>query len=108
MTISGIAFIFTRESLGENRISPELKKRFGGVLIANEGFDLEKAQQVIAAGEADAVSFGKIFIANPDLPHRLKLNVPLNPYHSETFYGYGLQNPTVGYTDYPSLSTEVV
>lgn len=104
----GIAFIFTRESLGENRISPELKKRFGGVLIANEGFDLEKAQQVIAAGEADAVSFGKIFIANPDLPHRLKLNVPLNPYHSETFYGYGLQDPTVGYTDYPSLSTEVV
>lgn len=104
----GLAFIFTRESLGENRISPELKKRFGGVLIANEGFDLEKAQQVIAAGEADAVSFGKSFIANPDLPQRLKLNEPLNPYHSETFYGYGLQDPKAGYTDYPSLLTEAV
>ena len=103
----GIAFIFTRESLGANRISPELKKRFGGVLIANEGFNRETAQQVVAAGEADAVSFGKDFIANPDLPRRLQLNLPLNPYHSETFYGYGLQDPRVGYTDYPSLETEV-
>lgn len=104
----GIAFIFTRESLGANRIGPELKKRFGGVLIANEGFNRETAQQVVAAGEADAVSFGKVFIANPDLPRRLRLNLPLNPYHSETFYGYGLQDPRVGYIDYPSLEAEVV
>ena len=104
----GIAFIFTRESLGANRIGPELKKRFGGVLIANEGFNRETAQQVVAAGEADAVSFGKVFIANPDLPRRLQLNLPLNPYHSETFYGYGLQDPRVGYIDYPSLEAEVV
>lgn len=103
----GIAFIFTRESLGENRISPELKKRFGGVLIANEGFNRETAQQVVAAGEADAVSFGKDFISNPDLPRRLQLNVPLNPYHPETFYGYGLADPRVGYTDYPSLIAEI-
>lgn len=104
----GIAFIFTRESLGENRISPELKKRFGGVLIANEGFNRETAQQVVAAGEADAVSFGKDFISSPDLPRRLQLNLPLNPYHPETFYGYGLQDARVGYTDYPSLEAEVV
>lgn len=102
----GIAFIFTRESLGENRISPALKKRFGGVLIANEGFNRETAQQVISAGEADAVAFGKDFISNPDLPRRLKLNVQLNPYHTETFYGYGLQEPEKGYTDYPSLVSE--
>lgn len=103
----GIAFIFTRESLGENRISPELKKRFGGVLIANEGFNRETAQQVVAAGEADAVSFGKDFISTPDLPRRLQLNVPFNPYHPETFYGYGLQDAKVGYIDYPSLVAEV-
>lgn len=103
----GIAFILTRESLGENRISPELKKRFGGVLIANEGFNRETAQQVIAAGEADAVSFGKDFIANPDLPRRLYLNAPLNPCHPETFYGYGLADPREGYTDYPSLIAEI-
>jgi N-ethylmaleimide reductase len=103
----GIAFIFTRESLGENRISPQLKKRFGGVLIANEGFNRETAQQVLDAGEADAVSFGKLFIANPDLPRRLQLNVPLNPFDAKTFYGYGLPDPQVGYTDYPGLVAEV-
>jgi 2,4-dienoyl-CoA reductase-like NADH-dependent reductase (Old Yellow Enzyme family) len=103
----GIAFIFTRESLGANRISPELKKRFGGVLIANEGFNRETAQQVIAAGEADAVSFGKDFISTPDLPRRVQLNVPFNPYHPETFYGYGLQDAKVGYIDYPNLVAEV-
>jgi len=103
----GIAFIFTRESLGENRISPELKKRFGGVLIANEGFNRETAQQVIAAGEADAVSFGKDFIGTPDLPRRLQLNVALNPYHPETFYGYGVPDPRTGYTDYPSVVAEI-
>lgn len=103
----GIAFIFTRESLGEIRISPELKKRFGGVLIANEGFNRETAQQVIAAGEADAVSFGKDFIGTPDLPRRLQLNVALNPYHPETFYGYGVPDPRTGYTDYPSVVAEI-
>jgi N-ethylmaleimide reductase len=101
-----IAFIFTRESLGEKRISPTLKKIFGGVLIANEGFNRESAQQVLDAGEADAVSFGKLFISNPDLPRRLQLNVPLNPFHVETFYGYGLADPEVGYIDYPSLVAE--
>lgn len=100
----GLAFLFTRESLGENRISPELKKRFGGVLIANEGFDREKAVREIESGKADAVSFGKLFISNPDLPERLKLDAPLNPFRPETFYGYGLENPAAGYTDYPSLS----
>jgi len=102
----GIAFIFTRESLGDDSIGPELKKRFGGVLIANEGYTRETAMQVLASGEADAVAFGKDYIANPDLPRRLQLNLPLNPYHSETFYGAGQQNLSVGYTDYPSLVAE--
>jgi len=102
----GIAFIFTRESLGENRLSPELKKRFGGVLIANEAFSRETAQQVLDAGEADAVSFGKTFIANPDLPRRLQENVALNPYDNTTFYGYGQPNVAVGYTDYGSLGAQ--
>ncbi|OIR11069.1 N-ethylmaleimide reductase [mine drainage metagenome] len=102
----GIAFIFTRESLGENRISPQLKKRFRGVLIANEGFNRETAEQVIAASEADAVSFGKDFISNPDLPRRLQLNKPLASFHPETFYGYGLQDPRVGYTDYQAMEVE--
>ena len=99
----GVAFIFTRESLGEKRISPELKKRFSGVFIANEGFNGESAQQELDAGNADAVAFGKDFIATPDLPRRLQLKVALNPYNMATFYGYGQPDPVVGYTDYPSL-----
>ncbi|PPD31662.1 MAG: alkene reductase [Methylomonas sp.] len=103
----GIAFIFTRESKADDWISPALKKRFGGVLIANESFTLQTAEQVLAAGEADAISFGKDFIANPDLPHRLKLNTQLNPYHAGTFYGAGQADPVKGYTDYPSLLAEI-
>ena len=99
----GIAFIFTREALGADRISPELKKRFGGVLIANEGFTRETAQNEIASGQADAVSFGKEYIANPDLPQRLFAGAALNPYHPETFYGFGQTDRRLGYTDYPSL-----
>ncbi len=103
----GIAFIFTRESLGDKRISPELKKRFAGVLIANESFNRDTARQVLAAGEADAVSFGKDFISNPDLVRRLQLDVALNPYDADTFYGHGLQRPEVGYTDYPCWESVV-
>ena len=56
--------------LGENRIGPALRRTFGGVYIANEGFTKETAEQVINSGEADAVAFGKLIIANPDLPKR--------------------------------------
>ncbi|GAB2180909.1 alkene reductase [Denitratisoma sp. agr-D3] len=98
-----VAFVFTRESLGEGRISPELKKRFKGVFIANEGFNRETAEQELASGHADAVAFGKTFIANPDLPRRLQLNVAQNPFDMATFYGYGQTDFTKGYTDYPTL-----
>lgn len=96
-----IAFIFARESLGENRIGPQLKAAFDGFYIANEGFDGSNAQQVLDAGEADAVSFGKLIIANPDLPRRLQENLPMNPPDFNTFYGVGLADPVTGYTDYP-------
>ncbi len=68
-----IAFLCVREHLGEPRLGPELKAAFGGVYIANENFDRETAERVIESGEADAVAFGKKFIANPDLPGRLAL-----------------------------------
>jgi N-ethylmaleimide reductase len=95
----GIAFICARESLGENRLGPQLKQAFGGVYIANEKMSKEIAENVIATGEADAVAFGKLFIANPDLPRRLKDNAPLNPPRPETFYSGNAE----GYTDYPAL-----
>ena len=95
----GLAFLCAREHLGEGRIGPELKQVFGGVYIANEGFTGETAQEVIAKGEADAVAFGKLFIANPDLPARLARGAELNAWAQETFYGGGAN----GYTDYPAL-----
>ena len=100
----GIAFIFTREAQGADSISPRLKKLFGGVLIANEKFTRATAQQAIAGGAADAVSWGKEFIANPDLPRRLFIDASLNAYNPETFYGAGQTDRKVGYTDYPSLA----
>lgn len=100
----GIAFIFTREAQHDDSISPQLKKLFGGVLIANEGFTRASAAQAINAGQADAVSWGKEFISNPDLPQRLFKDSALNPYNPETFYGYGQPDRQVGYTDYPSLA----
>jgi 2,4-dienoyl-CoA reductase-like NADH-dependent reductase (Old Yellow Enzyme family) len=97
----GIAFICAREHAGEDRIGPELKAAFGGVFVANEGFTQESAEKVLAAGEADAVAFGKLFISNPDLPKRFALHAPLNEWKSDLFYRGG----AAGYVDYPSLES---
>lgn len=96
----GIAYLCAREHLGPDRIGPQLKAAFGGVYIANEAFTPESAQQVLDAGEADAVAFGKEFIANPDLPRRFAEKAPLNPQDKTTFYSAGPK----GYTDYPALA----
>jgi len=95
-----IAFICARESVGPGRIGPELKKAFGGVYIANEKFTAESAAHMVETGEADAVAFGKLFIANPDLPERLRTGAPLNEPDQATFYVPGAK----GYTDYSSLA----
>ena len=95
----GLAFIATREKLGPDSIGPAIKDAFGGPLIANEGFDQKNAEQILEAGKADAVAFGKLFIANPDLPQRFAKAAPLNPWDSATFYSGGAK----GYTDYPAL-----
>jgi N-ethylmaleimide reductase len=68
-----------------------------GVLISAGGFTGETAEAAIADGHADAIAFGRIFIANPDLPRRLRHGFPLTPYNRATFYG----GEEVGYTDYP-------
>jgi N-ethylmaleimide reductase len=68
-----------------------------GVLITAGGFTGEAAEAAIAAGHADAIAFGRIFISNPDLPRRLREGFPLTPYNRATFYG----GEEKGYTDYP-------
>jgi len=95
-----IAFICARESVKAPRLGPELKSLFGGPYVANEGFTRESAEAALAAGEADAVAFGKLFLANPDLPRRFAMNAPLNAWDAATFYADGPE----GYTDYPVLA----
>ena len=95
----GIAFICTREHFDAPALSPELKKAFGGALIANEAFTRESASQAVTDGAADAVAFGKLFIANPDLVDRFRQNTPLNAPDMNTFYGGGAK----GYVDYPAM-----
>ena len=95
----GLAFICARESLDEPRLGPALKKAFGGVYIANQKLTQEDGARLLARGEADAVAYGVLFIANPDLPLRFAKNAPLNTPVPETFYAPG----SVGYTDYPFL-----
>jgi N-ethylmaleimide reductase len=68
-----------------------------GVLITAGGFTGETAEAAIAAGHADAIAFGRIFISNPDLPRRLREGFPLTPYNRATFYG----GEEKAYTDYP-------
>jgi N-ethylmaleimide reductase len=76
-----------------------LRKRFSGAYIANNGFDFELANKVLAADAANLIAFGKPFISNPDLVERLKRGAPLNEWDKATFYGGGAK----GYTDYPVL-----
>jgi 2,4-dienoyl-CoA reductase-like NADH-dependent reductase (Old Yellow Enzyme family) len=94
-----LAFICARDPLGPAHLGRKLKDAFGGVVVTNEGYTRETAEQVVQSGEADAVAFGKLFIANPDLPRRFAENVILNAPAPETFYSQGNK----GYIDYPSL-----
>ena len=77
----------------------ELKEIFGGPLLSAGGYVGDTARTTVLSGKADAVAFGRLFIANPDLVKRLRLNAPLNAYHRPTFYG----GAEAGYTDYPAL-----
>lgn len=80
----------------------ELRKRFGGTWMVNNGYDLSLAEKVVADGKADLVSFGRYFISNPDLVERLKRHAPMTEPNRATFYGGGAE----GYVDYPFLEGE--
>ncbi|MGB4468477.1 MAG: alkene reductase [Azovibrio sp.] len=94
-----IAFIFAREAQGPGLLGPELKRKFGGVFIANQGLTAATAAAIVESAQADAVAFGVAFIANPDLVRRLRQGAPLNEARPELFYASGAE----GYTDYPVL-----
>jgi 2,4-dienoyl-CoA reductase-like NADH-dependent reductase (Old Yellow Enzyme family) len=94
-----IAFIFTREYVAEDSLTPLIRKNFKGAIIANEKFTKEMAEEAIVNNKADAVAFGLKFIANPDLPKRFLENTTLNEVNFKTIY----TDNEVGYTDYNSL-----
>jgi N-ethylmaleimide reductase len=80
-------------------LTPYFRQIFKGTLITNGGYDRSTGDQILSSNNADLVSFGKLFIANPDLPKRLEINAPLNQIDPKTMYATDSQ----GYTDYPSL-----
>ncbi|WP_051155301.1 alkene reductase [Noviherbaspirillum massiliense] len=101
----GIAFIhFIEGATGGPRDVPGFdfawaRKAFNGTYIANNGYDRDMAIDAVESGRADAVAFGRLFIANPDLVQRLRVNAPLNTPNPQTFYTPG----PAGYIDYPAL-----
>ena len=96
-----LGFIFGREALeGDTpRLTPLVRQKFKGAFIANEGLTQESAERIIAAGQADAASFGRLYMANPDLVERFRRKAPLNPLNSATIY----TSDGTGYNDYPAL-----
>jgi N-ethylmaleimide reductase len=79
----------------------DLRPFFRGTVMANGGYTQETGNAAIATGIADLISFGVLFLANPDLPERFRRNAPLNEPDRSTFYGGGEK----GYTDYPVLDS---
>ncbi|MDE1182413.1 alkene reductase [Paraburkholderia sp.] len=79
-----------------------IRKHYAGTIIAAGGFKRESAQAIVSDGDADLVAFGRDFIANPDLPERLRRDLPLNRYDRPTFFG----GTEIGYTDYPFYADE--
>ena len=98
-----LAFLFARESREDTYLEPKIKAAFGGITIANQNLSKAEAQELLESDQADAVSWGQLFIANPDLPLRLLKDAPLNQPNSATFYQYPSGDKAEGYTDYPSL-----
>ncbi len=86
----------------DEAVIAEVRNRFDGVYIANGAYDGDSARARIESGQADAVAFGELYIANPDLAKRFKLNAPLNEPNRETYY----TGTAEAYADYPTLAEE--
>lgn len=82
-------------------IMTPIRTHYDGVLVSNMGYTADEASKAIAQGKVDAVAFGTSFLANPDLPARIKTGAPLNQPNPAKFYTPGSE----GYTDYPALSS---
>ncbi|MFE2067533.1 alkene reductase [Streptomyces sp. NPDC059467] len=98
----GLAYVHVMEVPGRRELTTALRKRFSGVFVLNpatEGPTGPEALALVEDGTADVISYGQLFLANPDLPARLKAGGPFNSANPATFFGGGAE----GYTDYPAL-----
>ncbi|CAA2953516.1 12-oxophytodienoate reductase 11 [Olea europaea subsp. europaea] len=108
LTNLGILYLHVSEprmiKVGDDYVTPRtllpIKKAFNGTFIASGGYNKYDGDKAIEESYADLVSFGRLYLANPDLPKRFEINAPLNKHDRSTFY---IQDPVVGYTDYPFL-----
>ncbi|XP_051146758.1 putative 12-oxophytodienoate reductase 11 [Andrographis paniculata] len=80
-----------------------MRKAFKNTFLAAGGYNRSKGNRAIADSYADLITYGRLFLANPDLPKRYALDAPLNKYNRSTFY---TSDPIVGYTDYPFLEEQ--
>ncbi|MFO0452479.1 MAG: alkene reductase [Pseudomonadota bacterium] len=103
----GLAFLELRHAdhslPAEQALARVARAHFRGPLVLNGGFDRASAEAALREGRADAISFGRLYIANPDLEVRFARNAPLNPLDGATLYSPGAK----GYTDYPFLDDAV-
>lgn len=101
----GLAYLSLMESDDAGHaLTPALGQAFGGPVMVASGYDRARAEAVLTGGVAAAVAFGVPFLANPDLPERLRIGAPLNAPDVQTFYGGDAR----GYTDYPTLDEVTV
>lgn len=104
----GIGYVHLIEAVGgrlgavqvNDRLAPAIRRVYGGTIIVNGGYDVRTGNEAIRTGAADLISFGSIFLANPDLPERFRRNSPLNDPDSSTYY----TGEEHGYIDYPALA----
>ncbi len=104
----GLGYLHLIEPIGgrsgfvppEARLGPSLRRIFKKTFILNGGYGLQTGNEAIESGNADFIAFGVPFLANPDLPERLRQNAPLNKPDVATFYTGGAK----GYIDYPTLA----
>ena len=94
-----LAYLHVIEAADNVTLTPVLRERFSGTMIINDGYDRARAEAALRDGLGDLVSFGRLFLANPDLPRRFALEAELNEPDPTSFYGGTDQ----GYTSYPSL-----
>lgn len=93
----GKTYTIPNHYLQEGEVIKYFRKIYKGIIVGNGGFDREKAIEYVENNYCDIIAFGKLFISNPNLPEKLKANVPLNDWEVKTFYG----GNEIGYIDYP-------